>query len=192
MALELLAEFKEGFLVLGGDVNVSPDPLLDTSHARPSCSYAFLKHFCKALQSHLLIDSWRVLHPTGRDFSYYSKVNNVYPRIDHISVDRPTLKLLQSASIGNITISDHTLVVLALTLSSDTHRAWRLNENLLDDTAVVAKVADVITHYFKENTTDDHCKGIAWEGHKAVVRGELTSLSSKLKKNASTQFLNSS
>lgn len=27
--LDLLANFKEGFVVLGGDFNVSPDPLLD-------------------------------------------------------------------------------------------------------------------------------------------------------------------
>lgn len=105
--LELLAEFKEGFVVLGGNFNVSLDPVIDTSSSRPSSSYAFLKHLHKSLQAHLLLDSWRVLHPTGRDFSYYSAVHDIYTRIDHIYVDRPSLELLQSASIGNITISDH-------------------------------------------------------------------------------------
>lgn len=46
--LEKLMEFWEGSLSLGGDFNVSPDPFLDTSHHRPTHSYAFLKHFHRA------------------------------------------------------------------------------------------------------------------------------------------------
>lgn len=30
--LERLSEFREGHLILGGDFNISPDPLFDTSH----------------------------------------------------------------------------------------------------------------------------------------------------------------
>lgn len=41
---------------------------------------------------------------------------------------------------------------------------------------------NVLTHYFKENRTEDLIKVIVWEGHKAVVRGELVSLGSKRKK----------
>lgn len=51
-----------------------------------------------------------------------------------------------------------------------------------------AGVADVITLYFKVNTTDDLSEGIVWEGHKAVVRGELISLGSKLKKACHANF----
>lgn len=150
--LEQLLDFKEGSLILGGDFTVSPDPLLDTSHRRPSHSHAFLKHFRKALhlQSHFLMDSWRVLHPSEKDFSYYSNVYNVYTRIDLLCVDHPILELLQLASIGNITIADHAPVLITLALPSGTHRAWlwRLNENLLDGTVVVLGVTDVLTHYF--------------------------------------------
>lgn len=32
ITLEQLTEFREGHMILGGDFNVSPDPLLDTSH----------------------------------------------------------------------------------------------------------------------------------------------------------------
>lgn len=106
--LTLLADFREGLLILRGVFSISPDPLLDTSHVRSPHSYAFLKHFRKTLQSHLLIDCWRVLHPSDRDYSYYSKIHDIYTRIDHIYVDRHTLQFLQTASIGNISISDHT------------------------------------------------------------------------------------
>lgn len=152
--LALLAEFREGLLVLGGDLNMSPDPSLDTSHTRSPHSFAFLKHFRKTIQSHLLLDCWRVLHPSDRDFSYYSKVHDVYTRIDHIYVDRATLEFLQEASIGNITISDHVPVNVTLTLPSGGHRTWtwRMNSNLLDDEVVVKSVSDTLTHYFRENS----------------------------------------
>lgn len=189
-ALDLLADFKEGFVILGGDFNVSPDPLLDTSSSSHSHSYAFLKHFRKSFQSHLLLDSWRVLHPKERDFSYHSAVHDVYTRIDHIYVDRSTLELVQSAFIGNITLSDHAPVGVTLTLPSSSRGAWtwRLNENLLDDTAAVAKVSETITNYFNENVADNISMGIVWEGHKAVVRGELISLGVKLKKMLQADF----
>lgn len=152
--LALLAEFREGLLVLGGDLNMSPDPSLDTSHTRSPHSFAFLKHFRKTIQSHLLLDCWRVLLPSDRDFSYYSKVHDVYTRIDHIYVDRATLEFLQEASIGNITISDHVPVNVTLTLPSGGHRTWtwRMNSNLLDDEVVVKSVSDTLTHYFRENS----------------------------------------
>lgn len=75
------------------------------SHRRSS-SHAFLKHFRRSLQTHRLIDSWRVLHPLDSDYSYYSEVHDVYTRIDLLCVDHLTLELLQASSIGNITISD--------------------------------------------------------------------------------------
>lgn len=52
-----LASFGEGIIVLGGNFNMSPDPLLDTSHSWPTHSYTFLKHFKKAMQAHLLVAS---------------------------------------------------------------------------------------------------------------------------------------
>lgn len=76
--LEKLVEFREGFLILGRDFNVSPDPLLDTSNNRPTHSYAFPKHFFKTLQL--------------QNFSYYSKVHDVYTRIDILYVDHFTLE----------------------------------------------------------------------------------------------------
>lgn len=146
--LDKLTEFKEGALILGGDFNVNPDPTFDTSHRGPSHSFVFLKYFRKTLQTHLSVDSWSVLDPNDRDFSYYSKVHDVYTRIDLLCVDHPTLEILQSSSIENITISDYAPVMASLALPFGNHRAWswQLNENLLNDTAVVARVTDVLTH----------------------------------------------
>lgn len=164
-ALERLVEFREGSLILGGDFNVSPDPSLDTSHRRHTHSHAFLKRFCKSLLASGLVDSWRVLHPSDSDFSYYSKVHSVYIHIDLLYVDRPTLKLLQCSSIENITILDHALITVTLRLPSGTHKTWfwHLNENLLDDAVVVSKISDALKLYFQETTTNDLSKGMIWD-----------------------------
>lgn len=121
------------------------------------------------------MDSWRILHTSGRNFSYYLKVQFTYTRIDLLCVDHFTLESLQLASIENIIISGHTLITVTLSLLEGTHRtwSWRLNENVLDDTAVISKTMEVLTHYFRENTSDSLSEGIVWETHRAVVRGKL-------------------
>lgn len=92
--------------------------------------------------------------------------------IDLLYVDHRALELLQLT------------VMATIALPHGTHRSWMwcLNENLLNDTAVVSGVTDILSNYFKENKMEGLSEGIIWEGRKAVVRGELISLGSKLKK----------
>lgn len=105
-------------------------------------------------------------------------------------MDPDTLELLQSAEIGRITISDHAPVLAMIRVPTGSPKAWswRLNENLLDDASVVSKVTDAISHYFSENVSDDLLEGVIWEGHKVVLRGELMSLGTKLKKERQIDF----
>lgn len=81
-------------------------------------------------------------------------------------------------------------MIATFTLPHGTQRtwSWRLNKNLLDDTAVVARVYDSLTHYFKENTTDDVGEGMIWEGHKAVIRGELILQGARCKRARQANF----
>lgn len=121
--LDSLSAFREGQLVVGGDFNVCPDPQMDTSSGRSTHSFTFLKHVHKSLHTHHLVDCWRVLHPTTKDFSYYSVTHDVYTRIDLLLVDQGFLESLSSVSIGSITISDHAPISVSLTPpSSDTRQ----------------------------------------------------------------------
>lgn len=107
------------------------------------------------------MDSWRILHPSGLTFSYYSKLHYINARIDLLCVDHFTLASLQLTSIENITILDNASITVILNLPEGTRRSRWLNENLLDDTAVVSGVTEVLTHYLR---------GIVCESHKAVRR----------------------
>lgn len=53
---------------------------------------------------------------------------------------------------------------------------------MLDDVVALQCVSDTISLYFTENSTGEVGKAFVWEGHKAVVRGELISQGSRLKK----------
>lgn len=79
VTLERPAEFTEGYLILGGDFNVSPDPSLDTSHRRPTHSHAFTKHFRKSLQTSGLVDSWRVLQLPKGTLVITLRSQRIYP-----------------------------------------------------------------------------------------------------------------
>ncbi len=54
-----------------------------------------------------LIDSWRVLHPSDHDFSFYSSVHKTYSRIDFFLIDSRLLQHVVSTEYHNRLLSDH-------------------------------------------------------------------------------------
>lgn len=98
-------------------------------------------------------------------------------------MDQYSLDSLSGVSIRSLRISDHAPVSIALhTLSYDKKSwTWPLNENILDDAVVLRWVSESISRYSVENSTDDVGVASIWEGHKAVIRGELISQGSRLK-----------
>lgn len=108
----------------------------------------------------------------------------MYTRIDLLLVDQGFLESLSSVSIGSIRISDYTPISISLAPPSPDTRwwAWRLNKNMLDDAVTQKQVSDTISLYFKKNMTGETGMASVWEGHKAVVWGELIAQGSRLKK----------
>lgn len=58
-------------LILGGDFNIPLNPTVDTSSGKTCITYRVLKKLKTLLQSLQLVDSWRFLHPEGRDFTFF-------------------------------------------------------------------------------------------------------------------------
>uniref|UniRef100_A0A803JZJ7 exodeoxyribonuclease III n=1 Tax=Xenopus tropicalis TaxID=8364 RepID=A0A803JZJ7_XENTR len=65
--LSKLEMFKEGLLVLGGDLNVMLNPILDSSSKKSPISYKGLKILKQKLAAARLIDTWRIMHPKNKD-----------------------------------------------------------------------------------------------------------------------------
>lgn len=83
--IDVLTEFASGCIILGGDFNVPLDPLQDISNGKSSITYRVLKKIRVLLNKLTLKDTWRIAHPQGRDFTYFSTIHNKYSRIDFVT-----------------------------------------------------------------------------------------------------------
>uniref|UniRef100_A0A8C5PKM6 Reverse transcriptase domain-containing protein n=3 Tax=Leptobrachium leishanense TaxID=445787 RepID=A0A8C5PKM6_9ANUR len=170
-----LQDFQEGILVVGGDLNLPLDARLDTSRGVTSTPHTVLRRTRTALHSLRLMDCWRSLFPSARDYTYYSAPHQLYTRLDYIFLPFGSMHLLESATIGPMTWSDHcpVLITLSSPLARPREKLWRLNESLLTDPQIKEGLQDALQNYFKENDTPDCSPQIIWETHKAVIRGYL-------------------
>uniref|UniRef100_A0A8C5P8S7 exodeoxyribonuclease III n=1 Tax=Leptobrachium leishanense TaxID=445787 RepID=A0A8C5P8S7_9ANUR len=182
--LTILADFQEGVLVLGGDLNLPLDARLDTSRGVSSVPHTVLRQARTTLHAHRLVDCWRTLHPTTRDYTHFSSPHHSYSRIDCIFLPFGHIRLLESATIGPLTWSDHNPVIVTLhsPLVRPRERLWRLNETLITDPLIKEEVTQLLHNYFRENVTPHSTPQIIWEAHKAVVRGCLIQRGSQKKK----------
>lgn len=84
--LNLIPDISTTNLILGGDFNLVLDTYLDRSSTQriplPKASI-FLNTF---ISNSGLIDIWRILNPSGREYSFHSGVHNTYSRIDFFLV----------------------------------------------------------------------------------------------------------
>lgn len=106
-------------VVLGGDFNLLMDPVLDHSGAvlrKVSKASVTLQRICKSLG---LIDIWRIMNPSGRDYTFFSPVHKTYSRIDFFLISKTLSSSAMGCEIGNILISDHAWVGLDLLPQSE-------------------------------------------------------------------------
>lgn len=127
-------------IVLGGDFNLSMDPLLDHSCSKVynTPNAKFILHIC---QSFGLIDIWRLLNPNGRDFTFFSNAHNIFSRIDFFLLSKSLIPSVITCKIGNIIISDHAWVCLELKPSIERKKScrWCLNTSLLQNPVMLNK-----------------------------------------------------
>lgn len=115
--LDLLVEFKEGQLILGGDFNIPLIPTMDTSSNTSSVPTGSHKRVAQAIHKAQLIDVWRLQHSGERDYIFYSSPHNVYTRIDFFLIPHCQLHAVHDSSIGSRTWSDLAPISLTYALS---------------------------------------------------------------------------
>lgn len=132
------------------------------------------------MHSYNLVDIWRLLYPTKKDFSYFS---TVYSRIDLSLLDSKLLMSVANCTYHNILISDHAPVSLSLNLNhkKGTHN-WRLNNTLLKNKEFCSFLSGKIDLCLVTNDTGDANDSTLWEAMKAVLRGHVISYEAAEKK----------
>ena len=182
--IPVVLEFREGHLVMGGDFNYAPEPLLDTSKRSSYMSFAKLRRLQKEISLLGLIDPWRLMHPGERNYTFYSPIHKAYSRIDRILVTQADLPLVTDSDIGDFSISDHFPVYVSIEWESKncSPRSWRINEALLQSSETEGKIDEALHNYFLENTSESLSPSTIWEAHKCVIRGVLIQLGAQRKR----------
>ena len=187
---QLLLDLGDVQIILGGDFNQILDQDLDRSQPRrniESRSAVAIRQLASDLG---LRDIWRLMHPDGRDYSFFSPPHNVYTRIDYFLISQSLVDFSVSTSIGNIVMSDHAPVFLSLTTLSQTPRSrrWRLNVSLLKDSVFLEMIRNEILFFEETNNKRDSTLATWWDTLKAYLRGRIISYASFRKKIANEKF----
>lgn len=187
---ELLTGFQQGTTILGGDFNVALNPLLDTSSGTSTITYRALSKIKKVLQNLTLHDAWRTIHPTDRDYTYFSPPHNKYSRIDYLFLTQKDLPFLSNASIEPMWLSDHHPISLTLTLPKETPftKIWRLDPSLLTKDQDIQHIKSSIESFFDLNDTPDTSPIAQWEAHKCCIRGTLIAMKTARNKIAQAEM----
>uniref|UniRef100_A0A8C9ZN56 exodeoxyribonuclease III n=1 Tax=Sander lucioperca TaxID=283035 RepID=A0A8C9ZN56_SANLU len=106
-----IPDMSSHLLVLGGDFNCWLGSL-DRSSAKPTTPSKSSKIIRNFLQEFSVTDSWRFFNPTGREYSYFS-------RIDYLFLEKRLIPLVRSCSCNSIIISDHAPLTLDLAVGGE-------------------------------------------------------------------------
>lgn len=130
-----------------------------------------------------VLDVWRDINPTKREYTHYSHVHNVYSRLDYVFMFKNDLFRIRNCEIGPCTISDHNPVYVQVFLAKNKRSTlWRLNTNILNYPETKESLRVAIKEYFELNDNNEVSPGILWDAFKAVIRGKIINISSHQKK----------
>ena len=102
--LNLIPDISSTNLIIGGNFNLVLDTYLDRSFTQrvvPSKACNLLKSYIENMN---VSDVWRISNATGREYSFNSKVHNVYTRINFFLVDGKLPPNYHFPIMQNITI----------------------------------------------------------------------------------------
>ncbi len=77
-----LLDFSDSFFILAGDFNLIIDLVLDTSKQDSSFWKPASLHITAFLKDLNIMDLWRLLNPSTKDYTYFSGRHSSYSRID--------------------------------------------------------------------------------------------------------------
>ena len=88
-----------------------------------------------------------------------------------------------NCDIETITISDHAPITLTIDMGRESFfKYWRLNVSILSDQKVVKEIKQNRMEYFQMNDNGEVSPSTLWEAGKAVIRGEIIEITSRLRK----------
>lgn len=155
------------------------DPAQDRSGHRFSSTGALTPAGKQWLKHLGIVDMWCAVHPHSTHYTFYSHVHHTYARLDHFLGSTDLYALVNDIDITPAALSDHDAVsvTIAVLKNPPNSRRWRLRESLLHRQGVVSQLTTCIKQYLTLNDQPDTSLASLWGALKAVIRGELISIS---------------
>ncbi len=179
--------------IVGADFNAVWDPAFDRSNATSSGEQGLAIDALKSWASNLgLIDIWRLINSSVKDFTFFSSRHKSFSRIDFLFASPQLFQFINTAVLLPIALSDHKGVFCSATLGQLTKRAarWRFNTSLLKNEAYIRQFIDGFREFVNFNAGSVKDPRVLWDAKKGFIRSNTVLFSSNLRKTRSLQLQN--
>lgn len=168
-------------MISGGDLNQRLNSKLDSSAS--GIQKIVISKKIKDFMSELgIVDVWRDLNPTSKNYTYFSSPHNIYSRIDYFLMYNKDMHRVEKCDIGIMDLSDHCPLYLTLRLVSEKKTTiWRLNSNILKG-HMKEEIMKELQTYIEDNNNGEVSPSVLWDACKAVMRGKIIAKAAYLKK----------
>ena len=171
---ELLEDFLDKNIVIGGDFNTCMDPLKDKSGGTIEKKSKYAQHLETLCERFNLGDVWRILNP---DISRFTRRANtrggiIQSRLDYWFTSIHMLYDLDSTDIKPAIKSDHSILTLIFNIKNTHIKGkgfWKFNASLLRDQEYVKRIKTCITES-KEKYKNLQNKSLVWDTTKCEIR----------------------
>lgn len=132
-----------------------------------------------------LVDLYRILNPTSKQYTFYSARHQTFSRLDYLLASPSSFSEIHNVVIISCPLSDHSIVSAHLTLTNTPPRAsrWRFNTSLLQNKEFCTFLNNNLKTFIEINTGSVEDPRFLWDAIKGSIRDSAISFSSYLKKN---------
>lgn len=168
----VIDNYAEGHIILGGDFNIVQDFSLDKFRGRLHTNFAAKKELFALQDNFDLVDIWRDRNPDAKRYTWVSNHSPpIFCRIDFFLVSFGLISRIDNAYIVSGFKSDHSLIPISFTTGSEPRGPgfWKLNSSLLNDTNYLKELKEVIHSSALDNAPCN--PALRWEMVKCSIRG---------------------
>jgi len=180
---ELISEFNNENVIIGGDFNLVFDINLDKKGGRPVTHENCKNTLIGWMEELDLIDIWRFNNKDKFMYTWKSyKKPHIFCRLDFFLISNHLISISKNNNILPGYRSDHNIVSTTITTEKEKRGPgfWKLNCSLLDNQEYCNEIIACIENCNAENKgTED---SLLWETMKCRIRGTSIKISAKLKR----------
>ncbi len=150
------------------------------SHTQAVCS----DKLRQCVTSSSLVDSWRLLNPSAKPFTFFSATHKSYSRIYYIFISSTLSSAVHDADICSLSLSDHDGNLCTLSLIPRPSRAtrWWFNPKLLQDENFCSQFRNKFAEFIEINQGSVDDPRSLWNAVKGFIRNNSISYASFLRK----------